>query len=81
MSDETKPVDAARLLELVGELASPTQVVLSRVGPDGWLCGIEFGREAPDSPMAGSAAYGSGETPQWALQGALMKTGLLPQAG
>lgn len=28
----------------------------------GWLIGYEFGREDEDSPMAGGAAYGTGET-------------------
>lgn len=32
-----------------------------------WIAASEFGREAPDSPMAGGAAYGAGDTADEAL--------------
>lgn len=37
----------------------------------GWLCGIEWDREADDSPMVGAAAYGMGETMGEAVEQAL----------
>lgn len=36
-----------------------------------WSVSAQFGREAPDSPMAGGALYGYGSTPQDAIQEAL----------
>lgn len=42
-----------------------------------WLCALVFGREAPDSDMAGGAAYGTGETLSEALRAALDQTGWL----
>lgn len=44
---------------------------------DPWVVGIEFGQEAPDSDMAGGAAYGMGETMLEALQQAVDETGWL----
>jgi hypothetical protein len=40
-----------------------------------WVAGIEFGREAVDSPMAGGAAYGLGATAEEAISSALAETG------
>jgi hypothetical protein len=33
-----------------------------------WMVGAEYGREAPDSPMAGAAIYGTGLTLRAALE-------------
>lgn len=44
---------------------------------DPWVVGIEFGQEAPDSDMAGGAAYGMGDTMIEALQKAVDETGWL----
>lgn len=44
---------------------------------DTWVVGIEFGKEAPDSDMAGGAAYGRGETMIEALRQAVDETGWL----
>jgi hypothetical protein len=41
-----------------------------------WVVSAEFGREAPDSPMVGGAAYGHGELRQ-ALETAAADCGLL----
>jgi hypothetical protein len=41
----------------------------------GWTCGIEWGKEAPDSDMIGAAAYGEGKTMQEAVNKALEQTG------
>lgn len=52
-------------------------VGVSRHGPDHprspneWSIHMEFGREAEDSPMAGGAAYGMGDTLEEALNQAL----------
>lgn len=35
---------------------------LARSDERGWVAGLEFGREAPDSPMAAGAAYGTGDS-------------------
>lgn len=34
-----------------------------------WSAMLNFGREAPDSPMAGGSALGSGDTPEECLAG------------
>jgi hypothetical protein len=39
--------------------------------PGMWVCSMEFGREAPDSPMAGGAGYGFGGTWEEAVDEAL----------
>lgn len=39
------------------------------------VVGCEFGQEAEDSPMAGGASYGIGETPEQALATVLGETG------
>lgn len=34
----------------------------------GWIAAMEWGREAPDSPMAAAAAYGAGDTAEEAMR-------------
>jgi hypothetical protein len=41
---------------------------------DGWVCGLEWGQEAEDSPMVGAAAYGVGETIHEAITAALRES-------
>lgn len=48
-----------------------------RTGTNEWVVGMEWGKEAEDSPMAGAAAYGMGETLVDALGGMLDDTGWL----
>jgi hypothetical protein len=43
----------------------------------GWTVAVEWGREAPDSPMAGAAAYGVGDNALGAIQAALDEAGWL----
>lgn len=40
-----------------------------------WAAGIEWGKEAEDSPMAGAAAYGIGATAQEAVMAVLREAG------
>lgn len=42
---------------------------------DTWMVGMEWGREAPDSDMAGAAAYGLRDTLESALSAALEDSG------
>lgn len=42
-----------------------------------WTVAIEWGKEAKDSPMAAAAAYGTGDTAQFAVLSALRETGWL----
>lgn len=72
---EPSRVTVEQALDIITDLESPTRLVISRVGPDGWAAGVEFGREAPDSPMAGGAAYGMGTTAAEALIGVIMDGG------
>lgn len=46
-----------------------------------WMAATEFGREAPDSPMAGGASYGMGPTAHAAVDMVLAETrwGDLPE--
>lgn len=37
----------------------------------GWSAMLNFGREAPDSPMAGGSALGSGDTAEEAIDGVI----------
>jgi hypothetical protein len=41
-----------------------------------WMAALEWGREAPDSPMAGAAAYGLAESPAVAVETALKDAGV-----
>jgi len=41
-----------------------------RGGPH-WSAMLNFGREAPDSPMAGGSALGSGDTAEEAIDGVI----------
>lgn len=40
-----------------------------------WLVAVEWGQEAEDSPMAGAASYGTGDTLEQALDQVLAETG------
>ena len=52
------------------------EIVLSQTISGGWVAACVFGREAPDSPMAGGAAYGDGDTADTALSQVLDELGL-----
>lgn len=43
-----------------------------------WMAALEWGREAPDSPMAGAAAYGLGESASEAIDKMLDDAGVTP---
>lgn len=64
------------LTKVTAELAEQEGVMtLAYVPRHGWTVSLVFGREAPDSPMAGGAAYGTGDTLMAALQKAVDETG------
>ncbi len=63
---------AARYLAKQGE----GTMLLSLDEKGEWSCALTFGREAPDSPMAGGAAYGFGPTVDDALVEALTECGV-----
>lgn len=54
------------LTKIIETIGSDTGMLSICHDPDSdsdfWLVGLEFGREAEDSPMAGGAAYGTGKT-------------------
>ena len=50
-------------------------VVISSSRQGDYLAASEWGQEAPDSPMAGAAAYGMGATPCRALDDMLHEAG------
>lgn len=56
-------------------LSSNGPIILIRSGTGDFMASSEWGSEAPDSPMAGAAAYGLGESVEEAL------TQVLDQAG
>jgi hypothetical protein len=67
--------EALRLI--VDHAEDQEQATLGLVLQNGeWSAAYTFGREAPDSPMAGGAAYGMGETVGDALRGILEDVGL-----
>lgn len=41
-----------------------------------WMAALEFGQEAPDSPMVGGAAYAVHEVPAVAVEMCLRKAGI-----
>lgn len=41
-----------------------------------WMAAIEWGREVPDSPMVGAAAYGIDAVPAAAVETALREAGV-----
>lgn len=47
--------------------------------PD-WAIELIWGSEAPDSPMAGAAAYGTGSEPASAIEEALAEAGIEPSS-
>lgn len=90
MTDRSEVEEIARkLLDLATQMGGVEKGLTSEGGrvvlshdPDrhedeSWVVGIEFGKEAPDSPMAGGAAYGTGGTMLEALQQAVDETGWL----
>lgn len=47
------------------------RLLISKNEDGTWMVGMEWGKEAPDSPMAGAAAYGLENTLYEALESAL----------
>jgi hypothetical protein len=47
-------------------------------GDGPWMAALEWGQEAPDSPMAGAAAYGIGESASEACDQMLDEAGVKP---
>lgn len=74
---------AERLLRQFHEHAEVHQGRLAVTGRptrrDGYVVGYEFGRGAPDSPMAGGAAYGVGDDLEAALRAASQGVGMADQ--
>lgn len=60
---------------LLNQEAGQLTLVLDPDGDDGWTVAMTFGQEAPDSDMAGGAAYGTGTTAADALREALHECG------
>lgn len=58
-----------------GQLVLAVSPTPSNSEPTEWMAGFTFGQEAPDSDMAGGAAYGMGETATDALRQALNDAG------
>ena len=69
---------SAEQLEAVAqglESSGGGQLSFNYDGRGGWTVMCVFGREAPDSPMAGGVAIGCGVTAADALEGALDEAG------
>lgn len=74
------PVTVAPAVDQLARLAAFAQdprfgVALVRAPSGDWSAALEWGREAPDSPMVGAAAYGLGDTVEDALRAALDEAG------
>lgn len=78
-----KEVSTARMMLLLAEYVKDAGEGVFGVSykgvKKGWSVMAEFGREAPDSPMVGGAAYGMGDTLREALEPAGADCGLWEQ--
>lgn len=63
---------------IADRLATTEGVFVLNYGRLGWTAGIEWGKEAPDSPMCAAAAYGVGDTAAEAVAAALGDAGWAP---
>jgi hypothetical protein len=66
-------VDVGVIVEKIA--ADGEGVVALSYGRGLWTVAIEWGREAPDSPMVGAASYGMGATAGEALAAAVSDAG------
>lgn len=57
---------ADKLLAFVEKVGASLSI--QRVPSGDWLVSMEWGSEAPDSPMIGAASYGAGDTLADAIQ-------------
>lgn len=77
MADTTKTLASiADLIDKQGGRFSVSAEKPSGPAEGRWMVGLEYGEEAPDSPMYAAASYGTGDTLEQALQTLVDEVGL-----